>query len=373
MEEYGKNDSQRVFLYDCSANWNIEGRTDDDVMRDEDYDVSDPAKRKLIRRLRIGEPFFIQGEAGDDIASVVREYAKKLGYSIVTVYLKNAVPKDLGGKRVVVALPNGQVRQEVVYPAWAKVMIDCPNQKFLLFFDDFNHVPRSVQNACKHIVLDHVIGGARFNNLVVGAAGYYSPGTEASDELPKTLRSWFHAVIKMTASNADNDGNGRGEYSEDGKTLLMGFNELTFKVKNGTETIGEGACENFGNLTYVVLPEGVKTIGRWAFQLCRELRSVTFPTTLRQIDDYAFNGCASLTTVVLPEGLTTLGEGGAFFHCQNLSSITLPKSLQQIGEFAFGECPNLKCIYLPSDTTDDEFARIEALLPKEVRHLLKRQ
>lgn len=84
------------------------------------------------------------------------------------------------------------------------------------------------------------------------------------------------------------------------------------------------------------------------------------------IGDGAFGGCWQLRHVELPECVTTIGKG-AFAWCISLEEITLPASVCVIGSDAFSSCAILKSIYVPAEHVE----RIQQLLPKELRYLVK--
>ena len=84
------------------------------------------------------------------------------------------------------------------------------------------------------------------------------------------------------------------------------------------------------------------------------------------IADGAFGGCWQLRQVSLPDCVTTIGKG-SFAWCIGLEEITLPASVCVIGTDAFSSCPELKAIYVPKEHVE----RIQQLLPKELRYLVK--
>lgn len=186
------------------GNIGVEEPTDNDVLKDEDYDISDDAKDELFHRLRRGQPFFIQGEAGWGKTSVIKSMAKKFRYTIITVYLDDADETDLGG------IPSGiaskddtDIRPAIVPPLWVYYIEHHPEKKFLLFFDEFNQANANVQNTCMRIVLDHVVAGRKLPNITVGAAGNYDSENDALTSLSTPLKSRFIGVIKWTVPGED--------------------------------------------------------------------------------------------------------------------------------------------------------------------------
>ncbi|MBO5552787.1 MAG: leucine-rich repeat domain-containing protein [Paludibacteraceae bacterium] len=84
------------------------------------------------------------------------------------------------------------------------------------------------------------------------------------------------------------------------------------------------------------------------------------------IGNGAFGGCWKLRYVQIPATVTALGKG-AFAWCINLEEIELPEGICVIAEDAFSSCPNLKAVYVPQGHKQ----RIQDLLPKELRYLVK--
>ena len=127
---------------------------------------------KLLWAKMVGhQNFFVQGEAGWAKSKVIKQMAKKAGYTVITVFMDKALPEDLDGIPVVKDR-GGRVVQRKVMPVWAQYMYDHPKTKFLLFFDELNQAPNDVMNAMMPIAhKDRVICGKQFKNYFCGAAG----------------------------------------------------------------------------------------------------------------------------------------------------------------------------------------------------------
>ena len=160
------------------------------------------------------------------------------------------------------------------------------------------------------------------------------------------------------------------QLSEDGKTLLSVSeedidNNGAVVIPEGLTSLGRQAFFGLTTLTQITLPEGLTSIGQHALYDCTGLTQISFPEGLTSISIGAFGNCAGLTQITLPEGLTSIG-GLAFSRCTGLTQITLPEGLASIGEWAFIDCDRLEKIIINTNS-DEELARIKALLPSEHR------
>lgn len=171
----------------------------------------------------------------------------------------------------------------------------------------------------------------------------------------------------------------------------------------GVEIIGEGAFENSGNLTSVILGSvdldsadleieysSLRTIENYAFKNCSSLNHIQIPDTVKFIGSHAFRGsgiyedsdgvvyadkwivdytenlsggvivpdgtvgianyafyqCLTITSISLPNSLRTIGRA-AFYECSKLQSVALPETLEVIEDYTFYRCDRLKGITLP--------------------------
>lgn len=159
----------------------------DDNPSDGSYDVDAPSLKdkelfkkrsqwtkdyKMLWAKIVGKQnFFVQGEAGWAKSAVIKQMAKKAGYTVITVFMDKALPEDLDGIPVV-RDHGGRVVQKKIMPVWAQYMYDRPDTQFLLFFDELNQAPNDVMNAMMPIAhKDRIICGKKFKNYFCGAAG----------------------------------------------------------------------------------------------------------------------------------------------------------------------------------------------------------
>lgn len=174
---------------------------------------SDKNTKKLVRKFLAAKKsnnkngnFYVVGERGWAKTTTIMEVAKRFGYHIVVVYLDKAEPEDLGGMPVVIENKDGSTETKYNLPPWAKHIYKNPKKKFLLFFDEMNQATGGVTNALMPIVLEHVICGIKFDNILVGAAGNRSDENSNVSDIEqdnKPLASRFKPIIYWETSTDD--------------------------------------------------------------------------------------------------------------------------------------------------------------------------
>lgn len=131
-----------------------------------------------------------------------------------------------------------------------------------------------------------------------------------------------------------------------------------FKVEKGMLMSADGKilfrCVNEGKR--VVVKDGIETIAQGAFCGRNRMEEVVLPTSLRTICIYAFSGCQLIDNVVIPEGVEYIGIE-SFSFCPNLKTITLPTSLKTIVCGAFDHSDHLQNFVYPKGM-EDEFKKM---------------
>ena len=126
-----------------------------------------------------------------------------------------------------------------------------------------------------------------------------------------------------------------------------------FKVENGMLMSADGKilfrCVNEGKR--VVVKEGVETIAQGAFCGRNLMEEIVLPLSIRIICKDAFRGCHSIDNVVLPEGVESVGVE-SFSFCWNLKSMTLPSTLKDIAYSAFENSDHLQNFVFPKGMED---------------------
>lgn len=182
--------------------WGIDEPEDDEAIEEPiDPKLMNKNMKRLMMKFKTEEDFFVIGEAGWGKTSIIKNFAKRNKRSVITVYLHQAQAEDLGGIPVPTNSKNSVV-QEMAMPAWAKIMLDNPEKKYLLFFDEMNQAAPDVMNALMPIVLEHEICGKKFKNFFVGAAGNFEYENEGGiSELSGPLNSRFKPIIQWESGD----------------------------------------------------------------------------------------------------------------------------------------------------------------------------
>ena len=166
----------------------------------------DTNKKRLLMKFKAEDDFFIIGKAGWGKTSIIKNFAQKFGYEVITQYLDKCEAIDLGGIPVPGKDANGKPAQIILPPTFARKIAENEDQKFLLFFDEMNQAQPDVMNALMPIVLEHEIAGNKYgkrnakgevieSNFFVGAAGNFEDENDAVNELSGPLRSRFKPLI----------------------------------------------------------------------------------------------------------------------------------------------------------------------------------
>ena len=98
----------------------------------------------------------------------------------------------------------------------------------------------------------------------------------------------------------------------------------------------------------IVVKDGVETIAQGAFCGRVKMEKVILPGSLKTICNDAFSGCHSIDNIVIPEGVLSIGVG-SFEFCRNLKTMKLPSSLKEIGPGAFEHSDKLQNFICPED------------------------
>ncbi len=126
-----------------------------------------------------------------------------------------------------------------------------------------------------------------------------------------------------------------------------------FKVEKGMLMSADGKilfrCVNEGKR--VVVKDGIETIAQGAFCGRNRMEEVVLPTSLRTICIYAFSGCQLIDNVVIPEGVEYIGFE-SFSFCQSLKTMTLPTSLKTIEWCAFKHSDHVLNFVFPKGMED---------------------
>lgn len=161
----------------------------------------DDNMKRLNQKFMAEDDFFIIGRAGWGKTSIIKQFAKKYGYQVITKYLDKCEATDLGGIPIAAEdKKSGRARRESLMPEFGQYIKDHPKEKFLLFFDEMNQAAPDVMNALMPIVLEHEICDEKFDNFFVGAAGNFEDENDAVSELNGPLKSRFKPLIEWESN-----------------------------------------------------------------------------------------------------------------------------------------------------------------------------
>ena len=133
------------------------------------------------------------------------------------------------------------------------------------------------------------------------------------------------------------------QYANDIKTII---------INEGMKAIGNGAFNDFYNLTSVSLPSSLTSIGERSFHYCPALTTIEIPSNVTEIKLYAFTN-TGLTSIDIPASVTAIGMF-AFMDCSNLSSVTVRATTPpKLGWDVFDYNAAGRKIYVPYDALDD--------------------
>lgn len=117
--------------------------------------------------------------------------------------------------------------------------------------------------------------------------------------------------------------------SADRKILFRCVNDdKEIVVKDGVETIAQGAFCGRDKMEKVILPESLRTICRDAFRGCRNIDNIDIPEGVLSIGVDSFSFCWNLKTMKLPLSLKEIGPA-AFEHSDKLQNFIYPEGMEE--------------------------------------------
>lgn len=138
----------------------------------------------------------------------------------------------------------------------------------------------------------------------------------------------------------------------DGKTVVL---EQEVNGKKVTE-IGESVYyttdddEVYDIGGNVVIPNTVVRIADEAFEY-GECTYMNIPDSVTEIGTGIFNSCFNLRTLRFTAGVKVF-PAGLFRECENLETIEIPQGVEKIADHAMQGCPGLEAVHIPSSVTE---------------------
>ena len=121
--------------------------------------------------------------------------------------------------------------------------------------------------------------------------------------------------------------------------VLDSYNPLYSAAFNGLESLN------------LVIGDGITSIGDdGAFGNYDYIKTVTIGDNVSSIGEGAFSDCDGLTSVTIGSGVTSIGDN-AFSGCTALESVIIPNNVETIGDYAFNACDVLTSVTIGSGVT----------------------
>ncbi len=123
----------------------------------------------------------------------------------------------------------------------------------------------------------------------------------------------------------NNSGNWNGGALYIGKNLIEANRSSlsgNYKLREGTESIADGAFFGCDSLTAVTMPDSMKSIGSAAFSYCSALKSIVVPKSVTVIGELAFTNCTALTEATVPSDSSGF-QSFLFKGASKLASVTV--------------------------------------------------
>ena len=131
---------------------------------------------------------FLQGSPGIGKSAIIKEVAKNAKLKVIDLRLSQCEPTDLLGLPVL-SEEKAKYKAFDTFPL-EKDKVPAGYKGWLLFLDELNSAPRSVQVAAYKIVLDRMVGQEKLNDKVyIVAAGNLATDNAVVNSLSTALRS----------------------------------------------------------------------------------------------------------------------------------------------------------------------------------------
>jgi hypothetical protein len=157
----------------------------------ENHSITSVEAAKAIRKaFKKQRPVFLWGSMGIGKSEVVQGIADSLGYPLIDIRLAQCEPTDIRG------IPF--FNKEIGKMDWAPP-VDLPDEEFasqypgvVLFLDEMNSAPTSVQAAAYQLTLNRRVGKYKLpDNVVVIAAGNRASDKGVTYAMPRPLANRF--------------------------------------------------------------------------------------------------------------------------------------------------------------------------------------
>lgn len=158
-------------------------------------DNSKLTRNEKVVKMRLAgkSDFLFWGEPSCHISNEVRKVALSMGYSIVTLYLEDAVEPELEGGVVINKTDSGLPYYDFAKSPWATYIDENLGKKFLLLIDETEKVDYSVISALSSFIKDK---SHTFDNpeVVIGMIANLDSEEALDRHVPGTIKTLLAPV-----------------------------------------------------------------------------------------------------------------------------------------------------------------------------------
>lgn len=173
--------------------WTVEVPSECDAIQPLDNPGLTRNEKVVKMRLAGNKDFLFWGEPSCQISNEVRKVALSMGYSIVTLYLEDAVEPELEGGVIIDKTDSGLPYYDFAKSPWATYIDENLGKKFLLLIDEAEKVDYSVISALSSFIKDKAY---TFDNpeVVIGMIANLDSEDALDRHVPGTIKSLLAPV-----------------------------------------------------------------------------------------------------------------------------------------------------------------------------------
>ena len=226
--------------------------------------------------------------------------------------------------------------------------INLQNSVCINLSEDYNDIFNPTSDDAS--IYDYKDGNADVINLK--KAGTYKYYTEKHMIGNENGRNYSYFIITEEEHEVKGNTDESGNFIDATDTAIEGSKKTYYCTKDTASDstdgikhiafIGDGAFENEGSITSIIIPNAITKIGERAFKNCANISTVTIGSKCEVIGDEAFSGCSALRNISIENGnLTQIGDC-AFYGCTGLTDFIFPHTPPiNVGSGAFAKCTSL--------------------------------
>ena len=168
--------------------WTVEVPSERDAILPSNNSELTRNEKAVKMRLAGESDFLFWGEPSCQISNEVRKVALSMGYSIVTLYLEDAVEPELEGGIIINKTDSGLPYYDFAKSPWATYIDKNLGKKFLLLIDEAEKVDYSVISALSSFIKDKAY---TFDNpeVVIGMIANLDSKEALDRHVPGTIKT----------------------------------------------------------------------------------------------------------------------------------------------------------------------------------------